>query len=68
VGVWDVLAIMRAMPRLFKTLTNFTLAKFDKLALLVAPTIVHHAQSTSEHHIQVLDLGFALKFNFNALD
>jgi hypothetical protein len=45
------------------------LAKFDELLLLVAPTInVRHAQSTSEHHIQVLDLGFELKFNFSALD
>jgi hypothetical protein len=43
-------------------LANFTLAKFDELALLMAPTIVCHAQSTGEHHIQVLDLGFALKF------
>ncbi len=41
-------------PMLFKTL-----AEFDELALLVAPAIVFHAQFTSEHHIQVLDLGFA---------
>jgi hypothetical protein len=53
---------------LFKTLTNFTLAKFDELVLLVAPTIVHHGQSINEHHIQVLDLGFELKFSFSALD
>jgi len=62
VGVWDVFATMQATPRLFKTLTNFTLAKFDELALLMAPAIVRHAQSTCEHHIQVLDLGFILKF------
>jgi hypothetical protein len=62
VGVRDVLATMWTTPRLFKTLTNFTLAKFDELALLVAPTIMRHAWSTSEHHIQVLNLGFALKF------
>jgi hypothetical protein len=62
VGVWDVFATMQATPRLFKTLTNFTLAKFDELALLMAPAIVRHAQSTCEHHIQVLDLGFTLKF------
>jgi hypothetical protein len=55
VGVWEVFDIMRATPRLFKTLTNFTLAKFNKLALLLAPTIVCHAQSTCEHHIQVLN-------------
>jgi hypothetical protein len=48
--------------RLFKTLTNFPLNEFDELALLVASTIVHHAQSTIEYHIQVLDVGFALRF------
>jgi hypothetical protein len=47
---------------LFKTLTNFTLAKFDELALLMALAIVRHEQSTNEHHSQVLDLRFALKF------
>jgi hypothetical protein len=41
---------------LFKTLTNFILAEFDKLVLLVAPTIVCHAWSIGEHHVQVLDL------------
>lgn len=51
VGVWDVLATMRATPGLFKILTNFTLAEFDKLMLLMAPTIMHHAQFTCEHHI-----------------
>jgi hypothetical protein len=61
VGIWDVFVNMWITPRLFKTLTNFTLAEFDELALLVAPTIVHHARSTYEHHIQVLDLRFALK-------
>jgi hypothetical protein len=55
---------MRATPGLFKTLTNFILAKFDELALLVAPTIVLHAQFTCEHHIQVLDFRFALKILF----
>jgi hypothetical protein len=60
-GVWDIFVAMQATPRLFKTLTNFTLAKFDKLALLLEPTIVRHAQFTCEHHIQVLDLGFTLK-------
>ncbi len=43
VGVRDVLAIMQATPRSFKTSTNFTLAEFDKLALLIASTIVCHA-------------------------
>ncbi len=58
VGVQDVLATMQATPRLFKILINFTLAKFDELLLF----IVHHAQFTCEHHIQVLDLSFTLKF------
>jgi hypothetical protein len=62
VEVRNVLAIIWATPRLFKTLTNVTLAKFDELALLMAPTIVCHVQSTNEHHNQVLDLRFALKF------
>jgi hypothetical protein len=43
VGVQNVFATMQATPRLFKTSTNFTLAKFDELVLLVAPTIVCHA-------------------------
>jgi hypothetical protein len=60
VGVQNVFATtMQATPGLFKTLTNFTLAEFDKLALLMAPTIVHHARSTCEHHIQILDIRFA---------
>jgi hypothetical protein len=54
---------MQTTPRLFKTLT-FTLAEFDELTLLMTPTIMCHAQSTCEHHIQVLDLGFTLKFSF----
>jgi hypothetical protein len=61
VAVWDVLATMRT-TRLFKTLTNFTLVEFDELTLLMIATIVRHAQSASEHHIQVLDLRFELKF------
>jgi hypothetical protein len=50
VGVRNVLTTMWATLKLFKTLTNFILAKFDEL-LLVSPTIVRHAQSTSEHDI-----------------
>jgi hypothetical protein len=64
VGVWDVFATMQATPRLFKTLTDFILAKFDELTLLMTPTIVCHAHSTCEHHIQVLNLRFTLKFLF----
>ncbi len=43
VRVQDVLATMWAMLGLFKTLTNFTLAKFDDLVALVMHTIVTHA-------------------------
>jgi hypothetical protein len=59
---FEMCLLLCEQPRLFKTLTNFPLNEFDELALLVASTIVCHAQSTSDHHIQVLDLGFALKF------
>jgi hypothetical protein len=47
VRVWDVFAIMGAMPTwLFKILINFILAEFNELASLMVPTIAHHAQST----------------------
>jgi hypothetical protein len=49
-------------PKLFKTLTNFILVKFDKLTLLMAPAIVQCARSTCEHHIQISDLRVAFKF------
>jgi hypothetical protein len=61
VAIWDVFATMRTI-RLFKTLANFILVEFNELALLMAPTIVHCAQFAGEHHIQVLNLRFALKF------
>ncbi len=38
IGVWDVLMTFG----LFQTLTNLTLAKFKKLAMLVMPTIANH--------------------------
>jgi hypothetical protein len=62
VGIWDVLAIMQTTLRLFKIWTNFVLAKFNKLALLVRHTIVHCARFTNEHHIQVFNLRFGLRF------
>jgi hypothetical protein len=43
VGVWDVLATMQTTLGLFKILTNFILAEFDNLMLLIGHTIVHHA-------------------------
>jgi hypothetical protein len=60
VRVLHVFTNMRTTPKLFKTLINFTLAKFDKLFLVMVHTIMHHAQSTNDHHIQVLNLKFCL--------
>jgi hypothetical protein len=51
VGVRDVLGIMWATLALFKTLTNFTLEEFDKLALRVVSTIKAHAKSIGELHL-----------------
>jgi len=58
VRVLNVFTNMRTTSRLFKTLINFTLVKFDKLFLVMVHTIVHHAQSTNDQHIQVLNLMF----------
>jgi hypothetical protein len=58
VRVLDVFTNMRTTWRLFKTLINFTLVKFHKLLLVMVHTIVHHAQFTNDHHIQVLNLKF----------
>jgi len=51
VGVRNVLVIMLATSWLFKTLPTS-----------LWPSLMSHAQSTSEHHIQVLDLRFTSKF------
>jgi len=53
VGVRDILTTMWATPCLFKSLTNFTLGKFEELAQLVVPTIITHARSTWEPHYTV---------------
>jgi hypothetical protein len=42
---------MGTTPSFFKTLTNFTLQKFEELVVLVVPTIESHVQSTSDAHI-----------------
>jgi hypothetical protein len=55
VEVQDVFITIQAIPWFFKTLTNFTLAKFDELVLLMVLTIAYHTRSTSEHHIQILN-------------
>jgi hypothetical protein len=64
VGVRDVLTTMQATPELFKTLTNFTLVEFDKLAALMVPTIVSHAQSIGGHYN--LKTNFKLDFDFKS--
>jgi len=51
VGVRYVLGTLWATLALIKTLTNFTLEEFDKLASPVVPTIRAHARSTCEFHI-----------------
>jgi hypothetical protein len=48
VDVQKALATMQSTPHLFKTLIDFTLAKFDELVILMVPTISTHALSTSE--------------------
>jgi hypothetical protein len=58
VRILDVFTNMETTLRLLKTLINLTLAKFDKLLLIMVHTIMHHAQSTNDHHIQVLNLKF----------
>lgn len=52
-GIQDVFITMQTTLKLFKTLTNFNLVKFDELVLVVIPTIACHAWSTSEHYIQI---------------
>jgi hypothetical protein len=53
--LWDprvddqkALTTMQSTPHFFKTLTDFTLAKFDEFANLMVPTISTDALSTSE--------------------
>jgi DNA-directed RNA polymerase specialized sigma subunit len=38
------------MLGLFKSLTNFSLTKFEELAQFVVPTIIGHVKSTGEPH------------------
>ncbi len=64
VGIQHMFSIIWPTPKLFKTLTNFILVEFDKLTLLMSPTIVWCALSTCEHHIQILDLRVVLTFLF----
>jgi hypothetical protein len=42
-GIQDVFITMSTTLKLFKTLTNFNLVKFDELVLVVIPVIVCHA-------------------------
>jgi hypothetical protein len=47
-SVQDVLITLQSTPTLFKNLTNFTTINFEDLASIMAPSIISHAQSTSE--------------------
>ncbi len=52
VSVWDILTTMQTTLGLCKTLTNFTLNFFEKLAQLVVTTITTLVRSIGEpHHI-----------------
>jgi hypothetical protein len=53
VGVWNVLSTMQATLGLFKTLTNFSVWKFNEHSSLMTPTIQAHVQATSKTHIVV---------------
>lgn len=48
IGVWDVLATIKAIPNLFKNLTNFTITKFQEFASLMVFTIISYVRSTCE--------------------
>jgi hypothetical protein len=50
VSVWDILTTMQTMLGLCKTLTNFILKKFEKLAQLVVATITSLARSIGKAH------------------
>jgi hypothetical protein len=49
----NVFITMWAILGLFKTLTNFSLLKFDELVTLMVPTIQTYAQSIGEVHIVI---------------
>jgi hypothetical protein len=50
ISVWDILMTLQMMLGLCKTLTNFTLKKFEKLAQLVVATITSLARSIGKAH------------------
>jgi hypothetical protein len=58
VGVQYVLGTMQTTSTLFKTLTNFTLEEFDKLASQVVLAIRAHVRSTCEFHLSYLMFQF----------
>jgi hypothetical protein len=47
-SVQDVLTTLQSTPTLFKNLINFITTKFEDLTSIVVPTIISHAQSTSD--------------------
>ncbi len=67
-GVQDVLGMMWGTLTLLKTLTNFTLKEFDKLASHVVPTIKPHARSPCEFFFHILFFQFwFFKFRLKVL-
>ena len=52
VGLRDLLAWLKETPSIFKTITNFTLPKFEELCSLVCPLIAGNAISTDELQIR----------------
>jgi hypothetical protein len=47
----DVLAVLRATPILFMTLTNFSVAEFDELCATVGPSLSTHACHTGQQKL-----------------
>ena len=50
--VKDVLASMKIVPDVFRTLTNFAIIEFEELCTVVCPVIVLHARSTGDVIVQ----------------
>jgi hypothetical protein len=47
-GVHDQLSVLRAMPSLFKNMTNFTIDEFDELSQNICPLIAVNCRSTGQ--------------------
>jgi hypothetical protein len=51
-GVRCQLELLRAVPNVFKLVTNFTVEEFDELASIVCPRIKSRACSTGGKHVR----------------